>query len=741
MKSIIEHLALATQLYGTPVAEAALSAQVLRDKNLSINYHSLSEVLSSYGFENQLSKRSLQDIPSLAVPFVIILRNEEAAVVTKIIGSGKQRRYFLRQSGNISSDLSHDQLSTLYLGYCWFIKPKITADGRSDLPEYTLPKAWFWKVIGRFRRYYYQIILATIIINFLALVSSLYVMQVYDRVIPNQTYETLWALSIGVVIAITFELITKLIRGHLTDIAGKKADLIISSALFRRVMSLRLAEKPTSSGSYASNLRDFESVREFMTSASLLALVDLPFLILFVVVIALIGGKLAFVPLTIIPIVIIVSFLGQRPLSRYINESMKEGSQRQGLAVEAIEGIETLKVNNAANWAQQKWDEYTAKTAAASIKVRDTSNFLVNFAVAMQQLNTVGLVIVGTYLIHNPDPNNQITMGALIASVILSGRALAPLGQIAGLATRYQSAKHALEGINRIVERPIERNPERQYVAPQTIRGEIRFNHAQFAYSKDTPMAVRDVNLHIQAGEKVAILGSIGSGKSTLLKLAAGLYEAQQGNVSLDNIDLRQLDPNYLRNQVVLLNQAPRLFLGTLRENMDLARTDDFASSDQDLLNALARFQLDKLIQNHPKGLDMPLGEDGQGLSGGQKQIIALARLTLKHPRVVLLDEPTTGLDGNSENIALNALAQWAHDKTMIVVTHRPQVLRMVQRIIVMDNGSVVMDGPRDAVLQRLMQNEQAQQQQAPQPEQPLARQTTPAQTSDLPPPTATPTR
>ena len=533
-------------------------------------------------------------------------------------------------------------------------------------------------------------------------------MQVYDRVIPNQSYETLWALSIGVFIAVIFELITKLVRGHLTDIAGKKADLIISSALFRRVMALRLLEKPTSSGSYANNLRDFESVRDFMTSASLLVLADFPFLILFLVVISIIGGKLVFVPMTIIPIVIIVSLLGQRSLAKAINASMKESSQRQGLAVEAIEGIETLKVNNATNWAQQKWDDYTAKTAAASIKTRDISNFLVNFAVAMQQLNTVGLVLVGTHLIHSQNTGDQITMGALMAAVILSGRALAPLGQIAGLATRYQSAKHALEGINKIVERPIERAPDRQYITLSETRGDIRFNRVSFVYGRDLAPALRDVNIHIQAGEKVAILGSIGSGKSTLLKLASGLYDsAQGGNITLDNVDLRQIDPNFLRNQITLLNQSPRLFLGTLRENMDLARTDGFSSTDQDLLNALSRFGLDKIIQSHPQGLDMPLGEDGQGLSGGQKQIISLARLTLKQPRVVLLDEPTTGLDGSTENMALNALAQWAHDKTLVVVTHRPQVLKMVSRVIVMDNGVVAMDGPRDLVLQKLMQNEQ----------------------------------
>ena len=706
MKTIIEHIVLVTRLLGAPVSEAALSAEVVRDKKLKVNYHSLVEVLRSHGFENTLSKRNLEDIPSLAVPVMIILHNEEAAVITQIEGSGQERKYHIRQVDGLEQELSHEQLSGLYLGYCWFIKPKMATDMRSELPEYHLPKAWFWKVIWRFRSYYYQVILATIIINFLALVSSLYVMNVYDRVIPNQAYETLWVLSIGVVLAILFEFAAKMIRGHLTDIAGKKADLIISSALFRRVMALRLADRPASSGSYASNLREFEAVREFMTSASLLTIVDLPFLLLFIFVISMVGGKLALVPLTIIPIVVIVGFVVQRPLSRHINESMKEGSQRSGLAVEAIEGIETLKTNNATSWAQQRWDEYTAKTSASSIKVKDTSNFMVNFAVAMQQLNTVFLVVVGTYLIHADNHAERITMGALIASVILSGRALAPLAQVAGLATRFQQAKLALRGVNDIVSRPIERSPERKYITLDNVQGNIAFENVTFKYKNESNNAVDELRINIRPGEKVGILGRIGSGKSTMLKLASGLYDTEKGNVTLDGVDMRQLDPNFLRNQVLLFSQSPRLFLGTLRENMDLARTDSY-STDQDLLTALKRFGLDQIIRNHPRGLDMPLGEDGLGLSGGQKQIIALARMTLRDPKVVLLDEPTTSLDQGTERMALNAIAHWGRNRTMLLVTHRPQVLQIVNRIIVMENGKVVMDGPRDLVLQKLMQNEQ----------------------------------
>ena len=705
MKSIIEHIALTTRILGAPVSEAALSAEVVRDRKLNINFQSLGEVLRSHGFENTLSKRDLQDIPSLAVPLVLMLHNEEAAVVVRIEGVGRNRIYFLRQIDGLEQQLSHDELVSLYLGYCWFIKPKVTADNRSDLPEYHLPKSWFWKVIWRFKGYYYQVILATFIINFLALVSSLYVMNVYDRVIPNQAYETLWVLSIGVMLAILFEFLAKMIRGHLTDIAGKKADLIISSAIFRRMMALRLADRPASAGSYANNLREFGSVREFMTSASLLVLVDLPFLLLFITVIFIVGGKLAIVPAIIIPIVIIVGFIVQRPLSRYINESMKESSQRQGLAVEALEGIETLKTNNATGWAQQRWDTYTAKTSASSIKVKDTANFMINFSVAMQQLNTVFLVLFGTYLIHNENTAERITMGALIAAVILSGRALSPLAQVAGLATRFQQAKLALEGLNNIIERPIERVPERKYISPSNIQGNIAFENTCFQYQEDGKPAVSNLNLQIRAGEKIGILGRIGSGKSTMLKLASGLYDGSTGNVMLDNIDMRQIDPNFLRSQILLLGQSPRLFLGTLREHMDLARSDGY-SSDQELLEALQRFGLDKIIRSHPKGLDMPLGEDGLGLSGGQKQIIALARMTLRNPRIVLLDEPTTGLDQATERMSLQAISQWAQDKTLLVVTHRPQVLQIVNRIIVMDEGKVVMDGPRDLVLQRLMQNE-----------------------------------
>ncbi|EEY7081211.1 type I secretion system permease/ATPase, partial [Escherichia coli] len=542
----------------------------------------------------------------------------------------------------------------------------------------------------------------------LALVSSLYVMNVYDRVIPNRSWETLWMLSIGVIAAILFECAAKLIRSYLTDIAGKKADLIISSALLRRVMAVKMSDRPASSGSYASNLREYESVREFMTSATLLAFVDLPFILLFIGVIGLVGGWLAVVPLTLVPLVILAGILLQRPLSRHINASMRESSQRQGLLVEALDGIETLKLNNAVNWVQRRWDGYTASVARSSIRVKNTSNVIICFSTAVQQLNTVLLVILGTYLIHSDDPHNRITMGALIAAVILSGRALAPLGQIASLATRFQQARLAMQGVNDIVRRPVERESQTHYLTVKDIQGEFRFSDVSFSYKPGLPDALCGLSLCIRPGERVGIIGSIGCGKSTLLKMMVGLYRQNRGQITLDGVAMQQLDPCFVRDKVFLLEQNPRLFLGTLRENLQLSRLPG-SLSDVDMINAAGRFGFDRFIRHHPRGLDMQTGEGGQGLSGGQRQMVALTRMVLGSPRVVLLDEPTTGLDLQTESVVLKGLSHWSRGRTMVVVTHRLQVLNIVDRIVVMNEGRVMMDGPRDEILKKLSGKQQSE--------------------------------
>lgn len=705
MTDLFEPLALLTRLLGHPLSAAALSAEVQRTGEGRPDLASLSEVLRSQGYENQLSERALADIPAAAAPLLVVTRAGGAMVVSAIgADTAGARSYEIVSEDGTRTDWPAARLEAEYAGYCWFVKARPQQDRRSELPEYAMDKGWFWRVMWRFKGYYAQVVVTSLIINVLALVGSLYVMNVYDRVIPNRAYETLWVLSIGVLGAALFEFLARTLRARLTDIAGKKADLIISSALFRRLLAMDLAEKPVSAGSYANNLRDFESVRDFMTSASLLTLVDLPFVLLFIAIMWVVAGPLALVPLLTIPLVVGMGLVAQVPLARYTYESMRESSQRQGLAVEAIEGLETIKTHNATSWAQAKWDRFTAATVASSIKLKDWSNVVIHFSILVQQMNTVFLVIYGTYLIHAPNPADRITMGALIACVILSGRALAPLSQVAGLMVRFQQARVALQGIDSIVGRKSERDTTRSYISPTQVRGALRFDGVGYRYALGNqagPLVLRGLNLAIQPGEKVAILGRIGSGKSTLLRVAAGLYPPSDGNVLLDDMDMRQIDPADLRAHVSLLGQQPRLFFGTLRENLDVGRSDRLVG-DEELMAALHRFGMDALVRAHPLALDMPIGEDGHGLSGGQRQMVVLARLTLRDPRVVLLDEPTSGLDDMTERLALQSLAEWARERTLLVATHRPAVLRLVSRIIVIDNGQVVMDGPRDAVLQRL---------------------------------------
>lgn len=713
---LADGIALLTRLHGTPVSAQALLADSTRNADGRVDLSSMGEVLRYHGYQNKIRKRTLAEIPAATVPVLIIMQDGSALVVTAIEGEAKKRRFIYQDANGNQQAVMQKILQLDYAGYCWFIKPKPEQDRRSELPEYTFERAWFWKVIWRFKGYYVQVILASVLVNVLALIGSLYVMNVYDRVIPNKTLETLWALSIGVLLANLFEFTGRMVRARLTDIAGKKADLIISAALFRRVLALDLAQKPASAGSYANNLRDFESVRDFMTSASLLALVDLPFVLLYILVIWFVAGPLAVVPLAIIPLVIGVGLLVQKPLAAYINQSMREGSQRQGLAVEAIEGLETLKANNATSWAQTRWEHFTAVTASAGMKVKDLSNTVVHFSQLAQQFNTVGVIVYGTYLIHAANPQDRISMGALIATVILCGRALAPLSQVAGLMTRFQQTRSALQGLDAVVERKIDRDLKRQYISLHQVRGDIGFEKVAFAYGENAAPAIKNLKFEVKAGEKVGILGRIGSGKSTMLRLAAGLYEPSAGLVTLDDMDIRQIDPSDVRAHVTLFSQQPRLFMGTLRENLYMGRSDG-SILDEDLLAALQRFGLDGMVRSHPLGLNMPIGEDGHGLSGGQKQMLCLARLALRSPEVVLLDEPTSNLDSMSEQFALKSIANWAQDRTLVVVTHRPQVLSIVDRIIVLEQGQLLMDGPRDAVLARLntpnLGNEQAQKTQA----------------------------
>jgi ATP-binding cassette subfamily C protein LapB len=671
-------VALASRL-GRPVSAASLQSQLVASRDGTLDWDGLVRALDSFGLAAVRESRRPEALQADELPALVALADGGFALLTD------------------AAQARDPALTAAQAGWCVRLSVVPGADMRSGIPSIRSARAWFWKVLWKLKGHYVHVAIATLVINLLSIAISLYVMNVYDRVVPNRTYETLWVLTVGTLMALAFEFAARMLRGWLIDSAGKRADLEISSGLFARLLSIRLEAKPASSGAFVSNLRDFESIRDVLTSATLTALIDLPFVVLFLAVIFLIAPPLAIVPLVAIALVLIAGVAVQGPLARSIRSSMKDGSQRQGLAVESVEGLETLKVNNAYRFAQQRWQWYTEAVAATSMRSRNLSALVTNFTMTVSQLVTIVTVVWGVTLIHA----GQLSLGGLIGVVILSGRAIGPLGQVASLAVRLQQARSAFEGLQALIDRPSEREADRSYLALVAPRGDLSFSGVDFSHDRNGPTLFRGFDLHLRAGEKVALLGRTGSGKSTLLRLAAGLYTPTAGMIRIDGIEARQLDPAELRGVVGLVPQQPRLFLGSLRENLELARSDR-GPDDARLLWALRALGLDTMIARHPRGLDLQLGEDGAGLSGGQRQLVALTRLLLRDPRIVLLDEPTSGLDQNSEKQVITALGEWARDRTLVVATHRPAALELVDRIIVIEAGRIVLDAPRAAALEQL---------------------------------------
>jgi len=529
----------------------------------------------------------------------------------------------------------------------------------------------------------------------MVLAGTFFTMNVYDRVVPTQAYPTLWSLAIGTGLAMLFEFATRQMRSHLVDVAGKKIDLVLGALLFRQALAIRLEARPASSGSFANRLREFESLREFTTSATVSALTDLPFALLFLAVIFSIGGKLAWVPGLAVPVVVLVGLLIQWPLSRYMRDNLREASLKHGLLIESLEGIETLKAVNGQAKMQKSWEDYSAVAATSSMKSRMLSSLAISFVGFIQQIETVILVVWGVYLIHE----GAMSQGALIGVVMLARQVVSPLGQVVGLAVRFQQAKASLESLTKLMEQPTDHDLAQKYLHRPRFDGSLRTEGLQFTYPQQKLPALEGLNLSIKAGERVAILGRIGSGKSTLLRLLSSLYLPTNGSVYADGIDLRQIDPADVHHNVGLVTQDCRLFYGTLRDNLKIAAPH---ASTERILSVCRTTGLDAVVARHPQGLDMMLGEGGAGLSGGQRQLVALARCLLANPPVLLMDEPTSAMDAQTESAFVAQLKQSLGSRTLVIATHRLSLLELVDRVIVLEQGKVMADGPKKQLLQAL---------------------------------------
>lgn len=553
-----------------------------------------------------------------------------------------------------------------------------------------------WQAIVARKAVFLEAVLATGLVSLLALAISLYAMQVFDRVIPNHGFQTLWVLTVGVTFAVLLEFILKHVRSRTVDKTCMVIDHRLNDWLFKRMMSIRMEQRPAAVGTLAAQLKGFELVRGVLTSTSLFVLADVPFALFFIVVIWMVGGWVVAVPLIALPLALVAGMLFQRAIQRHSRLNLAGANRKAGLLVEAVDGAESLKANSAEWRLQARWNHLVAEVGASEEKIREYSALSQNLTVAFQQLAYVALMALGAYFVTE----NQMSMGALLACSIISNRAMAPIVQLPGVMVQWAHAQAAIEGLDRIIALPSETDAEHHALTPETLEGGLRFERAHFAYGMANRLALEIERLEIRPGERVGLIGSIGSGKSTLLKMASGLYRPLEGKVFLGGMDMSLLAPPVVREVVGYLPQDMRLFSGTLRDNLLMGLADP---GDEAILEVARRTGLIELIVRQPKGMALEITEGGRGVSGGQKQLIALTRLLLARPKIWLLDEPTGSMDATTEARVVTLLGEAARQgATLVVATHKTALLPLLDRLVVVQGGRILLDGPRDAVLAKL---------------------------------------
>lgn len=592
-------------------------------------------------------------------------------------------------------NITVSELKPLFSGYAFFVRPVARVDDRAGPAAIDTARDWFWSALKDNRNIYMEVGAASVMINVFALASSLFVMNVYDRVVPNNAFPTLWVLCVGVLTVYIFDFILKNLRAHFLDHSGRRADVKISARLFEQMLGMSMAARPASAGVLASNMREFETLRDFFTSATMAALIDLPFAFLFILIIAVIGGPIAIVPLVAVPIVIGIGFILQKPLQRVIKDSMMESALKNALLFETVTGLETIKVQAAESHTQRSWEELSDKASRTAVKTRRINAFALNTAIFVQQLVSVIVVIVGVFLISEA----QITMGALVACVILSGRAMAPLAQVAGLLTRLEQSREALIQLDQLMKKPVERPADKHFISMPSVQGKIEFQDVVFHYPGQSVPALNNISFTIQPGEHVGVIGAVGSGKTTIERLLINLYQPESGSVQLDGTDVRQIDPGDLRRNVGAVQQSPQLFYGSVRENITMGHE---MAPDRAVLRAAELAGVSEFLRDSQAGLDTQVGERGEALSGGQRQSVAIARALLYDPPVLILDEPTASMDPASENRLMKRLETLTQGRTTILITHKGSMLSLVDKLILIDRGRLVAYGPRDEVIRKL---------------------------------------
>lgn len=632
------------------------------------------------------------------LPLVVQFKQGQIAVLDTMDQKGQVGITYIGDGSVKSSITEQELLDNITLAVV--LRPTHTVpDARID--DYIKPhdKNWFKKIVLRDWRPYSHVFIASFVANVLGLAGILFTRQVYDRVIPAESYSTLYVLFSGVMLAIVFGYIMRKMRSRVTDLLGKRADLRISDRVFGHALRIKNAYRPRSTGTFISQIRELDNVRELLTSTTVIAFADMPFFLLFCVVFWYIAGSLVWVPIVAVILMVLPGLLVQGRLRSYANEAMRESSLRNAMLVEAVQGNEDIKTLQAEQRFQSQWNNYNAVAADVNLRLRSLVSGLTTWTQSLQTSTFAVIVLFGAPMVIEGD----LSTGSLIAASILGSRMIAPMAGLTQVLSRWQQAKVALNSINQLMELPVDNPVGEKKVHKTTINGNYTIKNAKFSYGVDSPLAALEVKkLEIKQGERIALLGRNGAGKSTLLQALSGLLEAKEGVVTVDGVGMAHIDPADVRRDIGLMSQNAALFHGTIRENLMLGAP---MARDDEMLRALSMTGALDFIHKLPNGLDYVIAEGGRGLSGGQRQSLLLSRLLVRNPHVVLLDEPTASLDDTTEKQFLDQLSSWIGDKTLIVATHKMSLVNIVDRIVVVDNGQIVLDGPKAVVLAKLSAN------------------------------------
>jgi len=702
-KILLETLSLFTHRYakavsfetltaGLPLTPDSSSPDLLSFSQANILF---SRAAKRAGLKTSLVQRELPVILDLHLPMILLLAHGQSCILEAFSEDRKQVKLIYPGKPVLEEWADIDAVAEEYLGYAFLLKQEIAEEEQTAFVHKQHKKHWFWDTLKLSLPIYRDILLASLLVNLFVLASPLFTMNVYDRVIPNNATETLAVFASGVILVYILDGFLKFFRTRMLEIAAKKSDVVMSSIIFEKVLDLKMALHPKSVGSFANNIKDFDAIRSFLTNSTMAFIIDLPFAIIFLLVIYYIGGNIVLIPIVIMFLILLYAWIIKEPLKRSIESTHEASARKNGILIETLQNIETIKTQGMAGQVQWKWEESVGEIAQKSLHSRLLSASVPTITGFLVQLNTVLIVIYGVYLIKEL----ELTMGGLIGIVILASRTVAPMGQIAALLTNYSDAKSAYDVINTITVQPMERQAGQHFIEREHFKGKIEFRNVTFSYPDSDIPALKNVSFTILPGEHVGIIGRIGSGKSTIEKLILKLYEPDEGAILIDDVDIAQTDPARLRKYIGYVSQDIALFRGTVKENI-IYRVPNI--SDEKLIEVAHLSGVDEFIRRHPLGYNMPVGERGQGLSGGQRQSIGIARALISDAPLMLFDEPTNALDQLSESNLLQHFQEAFANRTLLMVTQKLGLLALTERVIVMHEGSVHLDGKRDAVLNAL---------------------------------------